>query len=254
MIFLKTKEEIEKIRYADQIIATILDEMMPRYIKPGVSTFELDKIAEEYILSKNAQPGFKGYKLGFLTFPATLCTSKNYEVVHGIPGKKKVLEEGDIISIDVGTIYKGYYGDAARTYAVGEISQENKKLIEITKKSLYIGIEQAVVGNRISDISFAIQEYVEGEGFTVVRDYCGHGVGKYLHEEPQIPNFGKKGKGPRIEEGMVIALEPMVNTGTYEVETLNDGWTVVTKDRKNSAHFEHSIAIIDGKPEILSCL
>lgn len=251
MIIYKTKEEIEKIDKANAIIREILDEILPKHIKPGVSTFELDKIAEEYILSKGAKPGFKGYRVGYSTFPSTLCTSVNEEVVHGIPKRTVKLNEGDIVSIDVGTIVDGYYGDAARTYGVGEVSRETEKLLEVTKKSLMIGIEAAKVGNRIGDIGNAIQKYVEGEGFSVVRDYCGHGVGKFLHEDPQIPNFGPAGRGAKIEDGMVLAIEPMVNAGTYEVKVLSDGWTVITKDKKKSAHFEHSIAIIDGKAVIL---
>lgn len=256
MIILKTRSEIEKIREANIIIAELLDNILPKYIKPGVSTFELDKIAEDYILSKKARPGFKGYRVShhLPAFPGTLCTSVNQEVVHGIPKRTTKLKNGDIISIDVGTILEGYYGDAARTYPVGEISEENKKLLEITEKALYIGIEQAKVGNRITDISNAIQMYSEKNGFSLVRDYCGHGVGKYLHEDPQVPNFGPPNRGAKIEDGMVIAIEPMLNAGIYKVKTLSDKWTVVTLDGKNSAHFEHSIAIMDGKAEILSIL
>lgn len=254
MIIFKTKYEIQKIKKANQIIAYLLEELIPKNIKPGVSTLELDKIAEDYILSKGAKPGFKGYRLGNLTFPATLCMSINEEVVHGIPKRKRKLNEGDIVSIDVGTHLNSFYGDAAKTFKVGKIDEKTTKLMDITEKSLYIGIEQAKVGNRISDISNAVQVFAEKNGFSVVRDFCGHGVGRHLHEDPQIPNFGKKGRGAKIENGMVIAIEPMLNIGTYKVKTLRDGWTVVTADRKRSAHFEHSIAIIDGKPEILSKL
>lgn len=256
MIILKTRSEIEKIREANIIIAELLDEILPKHINEGISTLELDTIAEEYIRSKNAKPGFKGYKIAnhIPAFPGTLCISVNEEVVHGIPKRSKILKKGDIVSIDVGTIFEGYYGDAARTYGVGEIAEIDKKLIDVTKKSLYIGIEQAKVGNRITDISHAIQVYSEENGFSLVRDYCGHGVGKYLHEDPQIPNFGPPNRGVKIEDGMVIAIEPMLNIGTYKVKTLSDHWTVVTLDGKNSAHWEHSIAIIDGKAEILSKL
>lgn len=254
MIILKSKFEIEEIRKANKIIAEVLNNVLPQYVKPGVTTHELDKIAEDYIRSKGAKPGFKGYRVGELVFPATLCTSVNEQVVHGIPSKKTVLKQGDILSVDVGTIIGGYYGDSAKTFGVGELSEKTKQLLEVAEKSLYLGIEQAKVGNRISDIGNAIQTYVESFGFSVVRDYCGHGVGKYLHEDPQIPNFGPKGRGVRIEDGMVLAIEPMVNEGTFKVKTLRDKWTVVSLDKKKSAHFEHSVAIIDGKAEILSCL
>ena len=254
MIILKTRSEIKKIEEANKIVAVVLEEILPKIIKPGVSTLELDRVAEDYILSKGAKPGFKGYRLGSLTFPATLCISINEEVVHGIPSRKRKLKEGDIVSIDVGTNMNNYYGDAARTYSVGEISDGAKKLMKCTRTALDIGISEAKVGNRISDISYAIQKYSEGNGFSVVRDFCGHGVGRYLHEDPQIPNFGKKGRGSRIEDGMVLAIEPMLNEGTYKVKTMRDGWTVKTRDGRNSAHFEHSIAIVDGKAKILSKL
>lgn len=254
MIILKTNFEIQKIKEANKIVAELLDDILPRYIKVGISTYDLDKIAEDYILSKGSKPGFKGYKpaSNYPAYPATLCASINEEVVHGIPRRDKILKDGDIISLDVGTIVDGFYGDAARTYGVGKISESSKKLIEITEKSLYIGIENAIVGNRISDIGNAIQTYVESNGYTVVKDYCGHGVGKKLHEDPQIPNFGPPGRGVKIENGMVLAIEPMVNLGTPKVKTLKDGWTVSTVDRKKSAHFEHSIAIINNIPVILT--
>lgn len=252
MIILKSRFEIEEIKKANKIIAEVLNEILPQYVKPGVTTFELDKIAEDFIRTKGAKPGFKGYRVGELVFPSTLCISVNEEVVHGIPSKRRRLNEGDIISVDVGTIVGGFYGDAAKTYGVGTIDEKTSKLLEVTEKALYIGIEQVKEGNRITDIGHAIQEYVEANGFSVVRDYCGHGVGKYLHEDPQIPNFGPKGKGARLENGMVLAIEPMVNEGTFKVKTLKDGWTVVTLDKKKSAHFEHSVAIINGRAEILS--
>ncbi len=256
MIVLKTRSEIEKLRSSNRIIAELLDDILPKSIKPGMTTFDLDKIAEEYILSKGAKPGFKGYRASpyYPAYPATLCTSVNEEVVHGIPKRSVVLKEGDIVSVDVGTLLEGFYGDAARTYAVGNISEEDQRLLKVTEESLYIGIEQAKVGNRITDISNAIQVYAEKQGYSLVRDYCGHGIGKHLHEDPQIPNFGIPNRGAKIEDGMVLAIEPMVNQGTYKVKTLSDKWTVVTIDKKKSAHFEHSVAIIDGKAEILSKL
>lgn len=254
MIILKTLEEIKKIEIANKIVAELLDVIIPPLIKPGVTTFDLDKIAEEFIIKKGAKPGFKGYRVGHKTYPATLCTSVNEEVVHGIPSRKRILKEGDIVSVDVGTIYEGYYGDAARTFGVGVIDDESQKLLEVAEKSLYLGIEQAIAGNRVMDIGHAVQSYVESFGFSVVRDYCGHGVGRYLHEDPQVPNFGPKGRGALIEDGMVLAIEPMVNMGTEKVKTLQDDWTVATIDRRKSAHFEHSVAIINGKPIILSKL
>ncbi len=251
MILIKTKKEIDKIRRSNEIVAETL-QLVKSYVREGVTTKELDKIAEDYILSNDATPAFKGYSQGgSLVFPGTICASVNEEVVHGIPGDK-VLSNGDIISIDIGVIKDRYYGDAAITVAVGEISEEKKRLMEVTEKSLYLGIEQAKVGNTIGDISAAVQEYVESNGFSVVRALCGHGVGKKLHEDPQIPNYGKRGTGPKIKNGMTLAIEPMVNAGTYEVIIANDGWTVLTKDGLPSAHFEHTIAIINGKPEILS--
>jgi methionyl aminopeptidase len=218
-------------------------------IEPGITTKELDQVAEEYILLKGARPAFKGYR----GFPATLCISINDEVVHGIPGQRR-LKEGDIVSLDVGVNYLGYFGDAAITFPVGEVDPGAKRLLEVTEKALYIGIENAKVGNRLFDISYAIQSWVESHGFSVVRDFVGHGIGKELHEEPQIPNFGMPHQGPRLGRGMVFALEPMVNEGTYEVRVLSDGWTVVTADGKRSAHFEHTIAITDDGAEILSVL
>ncbi len=208
-------------------------------IKPGVSTLYLDKIAERYIKSKGGIPAFKGYK----GYPATICASVNEEVVHGIPSQNKILKEGDIISIDVGVKYRGYYGDAARTFVVGDVSEEAKELIRVTRESLSIGISVAKKGARIGDIGEAIQSYVEAHGFSVVRDYAGHGIGRDLHEPPQVPNFGRRGTGPVLEEGMLLAIEPMVNAGGYEVEVLADGWTVVTKDRSLSAHFENTILV-----------
>ena len=224
-------------------------EKLKGIIEPGITTKELDQVAEDYILLKGARPAFKGYR----GFPATLCISINDEVVHGIPGQRR-LKQGDIVSLDVGVNYLGYFGDAAITFPVGEVDPEAKRLLEVTEKALYIGIEKAKVGNRLFDISYAIQSWVESHGFSVVRDFVGHGIGRELHEEPQIPNFGVPHQGPRLGKGMVFALEPMVNEGTYEVRVLSDGWTVVTADGKRSAHFEHTIAITEDGAEILSVL
>jgi len=246
VIIVKSPREIEQLKKSNTIVAEVIQELSKR-VAPGVMTRELDQVAEEIILSKGAVPAFKGYR----NYPATLCVSINEEVVHGIPGPR-TLREGDIVSIDVGVNLRGYFGDAAITFPVGEIDQGAKRLLEATEKALHIGIEMARVGNRLHDISHAIQIWVESNGFSVVRDFVGHGIGRNLHEEPQIPNFGSPGKGPRLEKGMVFALEPMVNEGSYEVKILSDGWTVVTTDGKRSAHFEHTIAITDGEAEILS--
>jgi methionyl aminopeptidase len=224
-------------------------ERLKGMIVPGITTKELDQVAEEYILLKGARPAFKGYR----GFPATLCISVNEEVVHGIPSQRR-LKEGDIVSLDVGANFVGYFGDAAITLPVGEVDPKAERLLEVTEKALYIGIEKAKVGNRLFDISYAIQSWVESHGFSVVRDFVGHGIGRDLHEEPQIPNFGIPHQGPRLEKGMVFALEPMVNEGTSAVRVLSDGWTVVTIDGKRSAHFEHTIAITEDGAEILSIL
>ncbi len=251
MIFIKTKKEIDFIRESCRIVAEVL-QLIKRYAKPGITTYELDKIAEDYISSNNARAAFKGYsQAGSYDYPSSICSSIDDEVVHGIPGNR-LLKEGEILSIDVGVEKNHYYGDAAISIAIGNISDEKKKLLEVTEKSLYLGIEQAVAGNRIGDIGYAIQNYVESFGFSVVRDLCGHGVGKYLHEDPQIPNFGKKGTGALIKSGMTLAIEPMINMGTYKVFVEKDGWTVKTMDGLPSAHFEHTIAIVDGRPEILT--
>ena len=248
MIIIKSPREIEQLKRSNAIVAEVF-EKLKGMIAPGVTTQELDQVAEEYILSKGGRPAFKGYR----GFPATLCISINEEVVHGIPSQRR-LKEGDIISLDVGVNYLGYYGDAAITFPVGEVDPEAKRLLEVTEKALTIGIEKAKIGNRLFDISYAIQRWVESHGFSVVRDFVGHGIGKDLHEEPQIPNFGAPHQGPRLEKGMVFALEPMVNEGTYEVRVLSDGWTVVTADGKRSAHFEHTLAITNDEAEILSIL
>ena len=248
MIIIKSPREIEQLKRSNTIVAEVFNKLKGM-IAPGVTTKELDQVAEEYILSNRGRPAFKGYR----GFPATLCISINEEVVHGIPSQRR-LKEGDIISLDVGVNFSGYYGDAAITFPVGEVDPEAKRLLEVTEKALTIGIEKAKIGNRLFDISYAIQRWVESHGFSVVRDFVGHGIGKDLHEEPQIPNFGAPHQGPRLEKGMVFALEPMVNEGTYEVRVLSDGWTVVTADGKRSAHFEHTIAITDDEAEILSIL
>lgn len=248
MIVLKSPREIELMRRAGEITALALEEI-EKHVKPGITTIELDKIAEELILSHDATPAFKGYR----GFPASICASINEEVVHGIPGLRR-LQDGDIISIDIGAVFQGYYGDAARTFPVGQVSDDALKLIEVTKQSFFEGIAFAKQGYRLSDISHAIQSYVEGHNYSVVRDYVGHGIGQNIHEDPQIPNFGPPGKGPRLRAGMTLAIEPMVNLGEFEVYTLKNNWTVVTKDGSLSAHYENTVAITDGEPEILTMM
>lgn len=246
MIVYKTAEEIEIMREAAQIVSRTLGILTP-HIKPGTTPLELDKMAEEYIRSQDAIPGF----LGLYDFPNTLCVSVNEQVVHGIPNDRR-LEEGDIISVDCGAIYKGYYGDHAYTFEVGEVAPEVKKLLDVTKECLYLGIEEAKEGSRIGDIGFAIQQHAEKHGYGVVRDLVGHGLGRTMHEDPQVPNYGRRGRGKKIKNGLTIAIEPMINMGTERVVQLDDKWTIVTADGKPSAHFEHDIAVVDGKPEILS--
>jgi methionyl aminopeptidase len=246
MVILKIPEEIEKIRASNHIVAEILSTLKEK-VKPGVTTADLDRISEELVRKKGAQPAFKGYK----GYPFSLCISVNSEVVHGMPSGR-VLIAGDIVSLDFGVYYKGYYGDAAVTVPVGHISEDAAKLIKVTEQGLYNGIKEAIAGNRLGDISAAIQKCVESAGFSVVRDYVGHGIGKNLHEEPQIPNFGVRGRGIELKDGMVLAIEPMVNEGTYKVRILDNGWTVVTEDGRLSAHFEHSVAITKNGPDILS--
>jgi methionyl aminopeptidase len=251
MIPLKSKEEIALIRESCRIVAEVL-RLVGAQVKPGVTTAELDRLAEEYIRSCGGVPAFKGY--GWTNsnlFPATLCTSVDEEVVHGIPSKR-VLKEGELLSVDVGVQKEGFYGDGAWSFAVGEVPVEKARLMHVTQESLERGIARALVGNRIHDISHAVQAHVESHGFSVVRDLVGHGVGKKLHEEPSIPNFGEPGTGAKIQNGMTLAIEPMVNAGTWRVRVNPDGWTVVTADGRPSAHFEHTIAVIDGKPEILT--
>jgi len=246
MVILRLPEEIAKIRTSNLIVADILNELKEK-VKPGIATIELDAIASELARKKGASPAFKGYR----GYPFSLCTSVNFEVVHGLPSDR-VLVEGDIISLDFGVYYKGYYGDAAVTVPVGNVSPEAARLMEVTEEGLYDGIKEARAGNRLGDISAAVQCRVEAAGFSVVRDFVGHGIGKNLHEEPQIPNYGVRGRGVELKAGMVLAIEPMVNEGTHKVRILPNGWTVVTEDVKLSAHFEHSVAITDNGPNILS--
>jgi methionyl aminopeptidase len=246
-IYIYNREQISRIKEACMIAAGVLDEL-EGIIREHVSTHEINSLAVDLIDKAGAKPAFLGYK----GYPAAVCASVNEVVVHGIPAKGRRLQDGDIIGIDIGIFYNGYFGDTARTYKIGTVSQEAEQLIDVTRESLYAGIEKCAAGNRISDISHAIEEYVSGFGFTPVREFVGHGIGRNLHEEPSIPNYGPPGSGPRIKDGMVLAVEPMINEGTYHVEVLEDNWTVVTRDRKLSAHFEHTLAIIEGKAEILT--
>ncbi|OEF97917.1 type I methionyl aminopeptidase [Desulfuribacillus alkaliarsenatis] len=248
MIICKSDSEIQLMREAGRIVA-ITHEELRKAVQPGVTTLELDRIAEATIRKHGAEPSFKGYS----GFPASICASVNEELVHGIPSKR-ALKDGDIISIDVGAYIHGFHGDAAVTLPVGQISDEAKKLLEVTEKSLYEGISKATINNRLSDISHAVQTYAEQYGYSIVREYVGHGIGKNMHEDPQIPNFGPPNRGPRLKKGMVLAIEPMVNIGTYHVKTLLDNWTVVTVDGKLCAHFEHTVVITDNGPEILTKL
>jgi methionyl aminopeptidase len=246
MIEIKTKEDISRLRQSSLLVGKTLAEVA-RHLKPGISTKDLDVIAEEFIRDSGAVPAFKGYG----GFPATLCISINDEVVHGIPGKR-TLKDGDIVSLDCGTVLDGFYGDSAYTFGIGEISQELQELLTRTKASLYLGIEQAIAGNRIGDIGSAVQTYVESFGYGVVRDLVGHGIGRRLHEKPEVPNYGKRGSGIMLQEGMVICIEPMINLGRKNIIQESDGWTIRTSDRKPSAHFEHEIAIGKDKADILS--
>lgn len=246
MIILKSRQEIEKMRKSNVLVAAILEELRKK-IRPGVKTIELDRLSEEMALKKGARPAFKGYR----GYPYSLCTSVNSEVVHGMPSERE-LKEGDIVSLDFGILNDGYYGDAAVTVPVGEITPAAKRLLRVTEEALYKGISEVKAANRIGDISAAIQGHAEAAGFSVVRDLVGHGIGKNLHEDPQVPNYGSSGRGIELKAGMVFAIEPMVNEGTYRVDILRDGWTVVTADGKLSAHFEHSVAITENGPVILS--
>ncbi len=247
MIVLKTARELSVMKEACRISAGAL-QVIGQAIEPGVTTGELDRMAEKYILSQGAKPNFKNYQ----GYPATACISINNEVIHGIPSNKRIIKAGDIVSVDLGAMYEGYHGDNAATFAVGDVSTEAKRLIETTKESLYEGIKFARAGGRIGDISSAIQRYVESRGFSVVRDFVGHGIGTQLHESPEIPNFGTPGKGIRLLPGMTIAIEPMINIGSHEVKVLPDGWTVLTKDGSLSAHFEHTVAITPDGPLIMT--
>lgn len=250
MSLVKTDKEVQLIEESCKIVSGVL-KYIKQFVKEGVSTGELDKLVEEFILAKDAYPAFKGYKVRNKKFPSSACISVNEEVVHGIPGNR-ILKQGDIVSIDVGVKKNGYYGDSAYTFAVGEISPKKQKLLKVTEEALYKGIENALEGNEVNDISCAVQNYVEGSGFTVVRELVGHGIGKNLHEEPAIPNYYSPASRQRLKKGMVIAIEPMVNYGTAKIYERNDGWTVVTYDNEPSAHFEHTVLITGGKPKILT--
>ncbi len=247
MIYYKTDEEIGLIRESCILVSKTLAEVAG-FIQPGISTQRLDEIAEEFIRDNNATPAFKGYR----KFPASLCISVNEEVVHGIPSNNKILKEGDIVSVDCGTVLNGFVGDSAYTFAVGEINDEVKNLLRITQECLAFGVEKAKYGNRIGDISFAVQDHAEKNGYGVVRELVGHGVGKKLHEDPEVPNFGKRGNGPKLLPGLVIAIEPMINMGKKNVSEASDGWTIYTQDNKPSAHFEHTVAVLKDRTEILT--
>lgn len=246
MIILKNDSEIDLMRKAGRIVGETLL-LIEENIRPGITTAELDRLAEEFITKQGAKPSFKG----LYGFPASLCISVNEQVVHGIPGSYK-LKEGDIVSVDCGAELNGFHGDAARTFAVGVVSEQAQKLINITRECFFKGVEKAVIGNRLTDISHEIQQYVEAAGFSVVRDYVGHGIGRKVHEDPEVPNFGRPGRGPKLQQGMVLAIEPMVNIGEYHVKTLGDDWTVVTADGTLSAHYENTIAILPDGPEVLT--
>ena len=246
MSLIKTSEEIELIRESAQLVSKTLG-MLASEIKPGINTLYLDNLAESFIRDHKGVPGF----LGLYDFPNTLCISPNSQVVHGIPNKE-IIKEGEILSIDCGVLKNGYYGDHAFTFTVGEVDKEILELLETTKQSLYVGIEQFKVGNRVGDVGYAIQNYNESKGYGVVRELVGHGLGKEMHEKPEMPNYGKRGSGKKFKEGMVVAIEPMINMGTPKINQLNDGWTILTRDNKPSAHFEHNIAIVNGNPKLLS--
>lgn len=247
MVIVKSSREIDIMREAAKVTGEILREL-PGIIEPGITTYDIDAFVENKILHYKMKPTFKGYG----GFPAAACISVNEEIVHGIPSRDRVLKEGDIVSVDTGTTYKGYCSDAARTYPVGEISSEAQKLIDVTRESFFEGVKYAMVGYRLHDIGHAIQEYAEANGMGVIRDYTGHGIGKNLHEDPQIPNYGTAGTGPHLREGMMLAIEPMLSLGTYNCRTLPNGWTVVTEDGKMSAHYENTVAVTDGEPELLT--
>ena len=246
MSLIKSNEEIELIRESALLVSKTLG-MLAKEIKPGISTLKLDSLAENFIRDNDAEPGF----LGLYDFPNTLCVSPNDQVVHGIPNEKEI-ENGDILSIDCGVLKNGYFGDHAYTFEVGEVESNVKQLLTVAKESLYLGIQQFKSGNRVGDVGFAIQNHNELNGYGVVRELVGHGIGKEMHEKPEMPNYGRKGTGKKFKDGMVVAIEPMINLGTSRINQLNDGWTILTKDGKPSVHFEHNIAIIDGKPRLLS--
>ncbi|MBR2160203.1 MAG: type I methionyl aminopeptidase [Clostridia bacterium] len=247
MIILKTESEIAKMRKAGKITGDTL-KLLEEKVKPGISTLELNDIAEKYIRSQGAIPSF----LGLYNYPASVCISIDEEVVHGIPSKKRIIEEGQIVSFDVGAYIDGFHGDAARTVMVGKVLEEKRKLVEITKECFFKGVEQFKVGNRLGDIGFAIQQHAEMHGFGVVRELVGHGIGRKMHEDPEVANYGTKGRGVRLSNGMTLAIEPMITLGTYEVDFLADGWTVKTRDLKPSAHYENTVALFDGQIEILT--
>ena len=251
MIFLKTEDEIELLRQSNLLVGKTLAEVA-KLVKPGVTTRELDKVAEEFIRDHGATPTFKGFPNQYgEPFPASLCTSVNDQVVHGIPNDI-VLKDGDIVSVDCGTYMNGFCGDSAYTFCVGEVDEEIRNLLKVTKEALYIGIQNAVQGKRIGDIGYAIQQYCESHSYGVVREFVGHGIGKEMHEDPQVPNYGKRGYGPLMKRGLCIAIEPMITAGSYEVRVLDNDWTVVTVDGSLSAHYEHTVAITDGEPELLT--
>lgn len=247
MIILKTKDEIELMKRAGAKLSKVMKELR-KHIKAGMSTKKIDDLAGNLIIDNSCEPAFKGYR----GFPANICTSNNEEVVHGIPSSTAILKEGDILGLDLGLKLDGFFSDAAMTLEIGSVDPKTKKLLDVAKKSLYLGIKQAKLDNRVSDISWAIQSFVESQGFSVVRQFCGHGIGRDMHEDPEIPNYGQPGSGPVLKEGVVLAIEPMINMGTWEVDILDNGWTTVTKDRLPSAHFEHTVAVTKEGPVILT--
>jgi methionyl aminopeptidase len=249
VIILKSSDELLAMRRAGLVVARA-HELVREMVRPGVTTLQIDQAVEEFLRKENAIPAFKGYH----GYPATICASVNEVVVHGIPSSDVVLEEGSIIGVDIGAFVDGFCGDSAWTYPVGEVSEEVKTLLKVGEEALYSGIAQAVVGNRLSDISYAVQQYAESFGFSVVRDFVGHGIGRKMHEDPPVPNFGPPGRGPRLKAGMTLAIEPMINAGGYEVEVLEDNWTAVTRDGSWSVHFEHTVAITDDGPQVLTSL
>ena len=249
MIFYRSPAEIEALERANALVLKVLD-ALEKMVAPGVTTWDLDRVSEEMALKAGARPAFKGYR----GYTRSLCASINEEVIHGIPSKKRELKEGDIVSLDFGVLYNGFYGDATRTYAVGEISPLARRLMQAAEQAFWRGVEQMVEGNRLSDISHAIQRHVEAQGFSVIRSFVGHGIGQAIHEEPQVPNFGFPGRGPRLRKGLVLAIEPMIAAGDWEVEILADGWTAVTRDRSLAAHYEETVALTERGAEVLSAV